>query len=125
MTKMMLESTNIEDGMEEVLDEYEDNMNKMMEDIPEHEETERTPPVLVIQPFEWREKCEILIQDVGVHQEVERVEDSIEETDNNDVSLSHLIISKDTEGIDNFVLKNGNKPIDLFGQKGPENSKEN
>ena len=38
MTKMMLESTNIEDGMEEVLDEYEDNMNKMMEDIPEHEE---------------------------------------------------------------------------------------
>ena len=111
----MLESTNIEDGMEEVLDEYEDKMNEMMEDIPEHDETERTPPVLVIQPFEWREKCEILIQDVGVHQEVERVEDSIEETNNND----------DTEGIDNFVLKNGNKPIDLFGQKGPENSKEN
>ena len=38
MTKMMLESTNIEDGMEEVLDEYEDKMNEMMEDIPEHEE---------------------------------------------------------------------------------------
>ena len=53
------------------------------------------------------------------------MEDSIEETDNNDVSLSHLIISKDTEGMDNFVLKNDNKPIDLFGQKGPENSKEN
>ena len=87
--------------------------------------TERTPPVLVIQPFEWREKCEILIQDVGVHQEVERVEDSIEETDNNDVSLSHLIISKDREGIDHFVLKNGNITMDLFGQKGPENSKEN
>ena len=125
MTKMMLESTNIEDGMEEVLDEYEDKMNEMMEDIPEHEETERTPPVLVRQSFEWREKCEILIQDVGVHQEVERVEDSIEETDNNDVSLSHLIISKVTEGIDNFILKNGNITMDLFGQKGPENSKEN
>ena len=54
--------------------------------------------------------------------EIDQAEESVTD-DNDDDSLSHLIISHEQKELNNFVVKNGNNvSMDLFGNSDPKNT---